>query len=41
VYTRSLSGESTYQLKLDLPPGLYFAKISSKSLNGVKSFVVR
>ena len=41
VYSSVLSGQSTYQEKLNLAPGMYFAKIKSRKLNGVKSFVVK
>lgn len=41
VYAKSLSGETSYKLALDLPSGLYFAKIKGKSLSGVKSFVIK
>ncbi|HEX8517825.1 MAG TPA: T9SS type A sorting domain-containing protein [Bacteroidia bacterium] len=41
VYSRILEGESTYQVSLQLNPGLYFAKINSEKMSGVKSFVVK
>jgi photosystem II stability/assembly factor-like uncharacterized protein len=41
VHTTSLSGQTSYRLSLDLPSGLYFAKIKGKQLNGVKSFVIK
>ena len=41
VYTTTLTGQSVYQQKLNLTAGMYFAKIKSKKLNGVKSFVVK
>jgi photosystem II stability/assembly factor-like uncharacterized protein len=40
VHSENLNGERVYTLKLDLPPGLYFAKIRGKKQSGVKSFVV-
>lgn len=41
VYSNTLSGQTSYQQKLDLKPGMYFAKIKSPTANGVKSFVVQ
>ena len=41
AYSANLTGQTTYQENLNLAPGMYFAKIKSKSLNGVKSFVVQ
>ncbi len=41
AYSSTLTGQTTYQEKLNLVPGMYFAKIKSKKLNGVKSFVVK
>ena len=41
VYATTLQGQSTYQEKLNLASGMYFAKIKSKKFNGVKSFVVK
>ena len=41
VYSTVLSGQTTYKQILDLPSGMYFAKIKSKTMNGVKSFIVK
>lgn len=41
VHNSNLSGQTTYELKLNLAPGMYFARLKSKSLNGVKSFIVK
>ncbi len=41
VYSTVLSGQLTYKQTLNLPSGMYFAKIKSKNKNGVKSFVVK
>ncbi len=41
VCTTTLTGQLIYPQKLDLKPGMYFAKIKNKKLNGVKSFVVQ
>jgi photosystem II stability/assembly factor-like uncharacterized protein len=41
VYNTTLSGQNSYQEKLNLASGIYYAKIKSKSLNGVKTFVVK
>ena len=41
VYSTSLTGQITYQEKINLNPGMYFAKLKSKSFYGVKSFVVK
>lgn len=41
VYSSTLTGQAIYPQKLNLKPGMYFAKIRNKKLNGVKSFVVQ
>jgi hypothetical protein len=41
VYKESLSGKSTYSETLNLPSGVYFARIKGKKINGVKRFVVQ
>jgi photosystem II stability/assembly factor-like uncharacterized protein len=41
VYESSLKGQKSYQLTLNLPSGLYFAKIKGPKTNGVKSFVIK
>jgi len=41
VYKSTLTGKITYQLTLGLPSGMYFARINSTKINGVKSFVVK
>ena len=41
VYAKDLEGKLSYKLAPSLPSGMFFAKIKSKTLNGVKSFVVQ
>ena len=41
VYSTVLSGQTKYNEVLDVPSGMYFAKIKGKKLSGVKSFVVK
>jgi photosystem II stability/assembly factor-like uncharacterized protein len=41
VYTSTLTGKTSYQLTVSLAPGMYFAKITNKKLNGVKSFIIQ
>ncbi len=41
VFSAALSGNTYYHEKINLVSGMYFAKIKSKSINGVKSFVVK
>lgn len=41
VHQSKLSGKSSYQQNLQLPSGMYFAKISNQKINGVKSFIVK
>jgi photosystem II stability/assembly factor-like uncharacterized protein len=40
VYSSTLAGQSSYPMKLNLLPGMYFAKIKSGKHSGVKSFTV-
>ncbi len=40
VYSTSLSGSDHYDQQLNLPSGMYFAKLKSKTYSGVKRFVV-
>jgi hypothetical protein len=40
VHRASLSGKTEYQQKIEVPAGLYFAKITGKNVYGVKRFVV-
>ncbi len=41
AFSTDLTGQTTYTEKMDLNPGMYFAKLRSKTLNGVKSFIVK
>ena len=41
VFSTILNGQTTYQEKLNLASGIYYAKVKSKSLNGVKTFIVK
>ncbi len=41
VHTARLSGQTSYDEKLNLASGMYFAKLKSKTMNGVKSFIVK
>lgn len=41
VYRTSLTGKTSYNETLNLPSGMYFARIKGKNTNGVKSFVVQ
>jgi photosystem II stability/assembly factor-like uncharacterized protein len=41
VHSASLNGQSTYNLSLQLPSGMYFAKVKGKDVGGVKSFVIK
>ncbi len=41
VYKSNLIGKTSYSLTLTAPSGMYFARINGKTLNGVKSFVVK
>ncbi|HEU4719512.1 MAG TPA: T9SS type A sorting domain-containing protein [Bacteroidia bacterium] len=41
VHSEELSGQSSYTISLDVPSGMYFAKVRGKTLSGVKSFVVQ
>ncbi len=41
VYTTVLIGANSYKLDLDLPSGLYFAKIKGNNFTGVKTFIVQ
>ncbi|MBK0404837.1 T9SS type A sorting domain-containing protein [Adhaeribacter sp. BT258] len=40
IHRAWLSGKTEYQHKLDVPAGLYFAKITGKNVYGVKRFVI-
>lgn len=40
VYETTLEGKTEYVLKLNLLPGMYFAKILNFKVNGVKNFIV-
>jgi photosystem II stability/assembly factor-like uncharacterized protein len=40
VYSKKLAGQSEYKISTNLPPGVYFAKISGDKVYGVKSFVI-
>ena len=40
VYTTTLVGKNSYNETLNLPSGLYFARIKGKNISGVKSFVI-
>lgn len=40
VYAHVFEGKTEYVIKLNLLPGMYFAKISNFKLNGVKNFIV-
>lgn len=41
VYKSSLTGETNYQITLNIPSGMYFARIKSDKISGIKSFVVQ
>jgi hypothetical protein len=41
VHSSALAGQTNYKFKLDLAPGLYFAKVKGKNYSGVKSFTVK
>lgn len=41
VYQSKLNGQNVYPQKLDLPSGMYFARINGQKVNGVKSFIVK
>jgi hypothetical protein len=41
VFSTILNGQTSYQEKLNLASGIYYAKVKSKSLNGVKTFIVK
>jgi photosystem II stability/assembly factor-like uncharacterized protein len=41
VYTSTLTGSNEYKQSLDLPGGMYFARVQGKNVRGVKSFVVQ
>ncbi|MFC5271408.1 VPS10 domain-containing protein [Adhaeribacter terreus] len=40
IHRASISGKTEYQQKLDVPAGLYFAKITGNNVYGIKRFVV-
>jgi hypothetical protein len=40
VFTKVLAGEKKYKFSIDVPSGLYFAKLKGANFNAVKSFVV-
>ena len=40
MHQEQLTGKSIYSETLTLPPGMYFARIKGRKINGVKSFVV-
>lgn len=41
VFAKSLSRQTSYRITLDLPSGLYFAKIKGQKVSSVKSFVIK
>lgn len=41
VHKSSLTGKNSAQVNTNLPPGMYFARIKNRKLNGVKRFVVQ
>ena len=41
VHKESLTGKSIYSETLNVPSGMYFARIKGKKINGVKSFIVQ
>ena len=41
VYSETLKGKNSYSETLNVPPGMYFARIKGKKISGVKSFVVQ
>jgi len=41
IYSSTLAGQSIYLQKLDLKPGMYFARLKNNKVRGVKSFVVQ
>lgn len=41
VHQSNLTGKTNYQQNLQLPSGMYFARINGEKINGVKSFVVK
>ncbi|MBI3512371.1 MAG: T9SS type A sorting domain-containing protein [Bacteroidetes bacterium] len=40
VHSEKLIGKNSYEIKLDVLPGMYFAHVSGTGVKGVKSFVV-
>lgn len=41
VFKTSLTGKTTYNETLNLPSGMYFARLKGKNVTGVKSFIVK
>lgn len=41
VYKSVLTGQTSYKQNLGLQPGMYFARINNKKINGAKSFIVK
>lgn len=41
VYSTVLNGQTKYSQTLNVTSGMYYAKIKSKNLNGVKNFIVK